>query len=73
MVLMAGLLAVALALSIAAASEPKHVLLLHSFDGSFEVFAKTFRTELARQSTAPTDLLDVWLQPRLSENSHNRL
>ena len=40
------------------ASEPKRVLVLHSFGrefAPFSVFANQFRTELARQSPVPVD------------------
>jgi signal transduction histidine kinase len=53
-----------------AAPEPRRVLLLHSFEAPFDFFGRAFRIELARQSTAPIDFLDVWLPaPELSENA----
>jgi signal transduction histidine kinase len=47
-----------------AASNPRRVLLLHSVDNAtLDAFARDFRTELARDSAAPIDFLDVWMQP----------
>jgi PAS domain S-box-containing protein len=57
-----------------ATPKPQHVLLLHSFDASFDSFARNFRTTLAKQSTVPIDFLDVWLQPAgLSDDQHELL
>ena len=58
---------------VSSAPTSRQVLLLHSFDASFDVFARDFRTELASQSTAPIDFLDVWLQPRLNEQSEQSI
>jgi hypothetical protein len=52
--------------SSAAATEPRHVLLLHSFEPDFapyDAFAGIFRTELSRRSPAPVDLVEFSMQP----------
>jgi PAS domain S-box-containing protein len=50
----------------AAQPEPRHVLLLHSFDrefAPFDTFAGLFRTELSRQSSTPIMFLEVSVRP----------
>src|SRR5262249_38389685 len=52
--------------SSAAAPQPRHVLLLHSFEREFapyNVIEETFRTELSRQSSEPIDFWEISLQP----------
>ena len=50
----------------AAQPEPRHVLLLHSFErefAPFDTFAGLFRTELSRQSSTPINFLEVSVRP----------
>jgi signal transduction histidine kinase len=44
---------------------PRHVLLLYSYEREFAsgAFAKQFRADLTRQSSAPIDFIEVALQP----------
>jgi PAS domain S-box-containing protein len=44
-------------------SKPRQVLLLHSFDATFDVISSGFRIELARESPVPIEFVDVWLPP----------
>src|SRR5262249_37191650 len=60
------LLLLIFASSSAAAPQPRHVLLLHSFEREFapyNVIEETFRTELSRQSSEPIEFWEISLQP----------
>src|ERR1700745_2015481 len=61
----AVLLVLIFAASSLAATEPRQVLLLHSFDrefAPFDVIEEVFRAELAQQSPAPISFLEFSLQ-----------
>ncbi|HEX4568034.1 MAG TPA: ATP-binding protein [Vicinamibacterales bacterium] len=51
--------------AVPAGGPPRHVLLLYSYEREFasEAFAKRFRADLTRESSAPIDFIEVALQP----------
>src|SRR5262245_33451131 len=54
------------------ADQPRHVLLLHSYEREFAphgLLAETFQKELSRQSPQPINFFDISLQP--ARSSHN--
>jgi hypothetical protein len=60
-----------LAMAGTALSEPKRVLLLHSFGRDFapwSEYARTFREELVRQSPAPIDFYEASLATARNED-----
>src|SRR5215470_12604826 len=61
-----GLLMLVLASFSRASTEPKRVLLLHSFGrepGPFDAFAAGFRLQLEQQSKVPVEFYEVSLEP----------
>jgi hypothetical protein len=56
------------------AEQPRHVLLLHSYEREFAphgFLAETFQKELSRQSPQPVNFFDVSLQPARSSQNRN--